>query len=178
MKCSATISMLFCILFIMTGQSPAETGEQTMQIVVDRQDRTITISLKNAGGKPAAIILNTYVQSPELVLLNPAGDTVRPFDPRSKMVIDATPYCYLVETMKPRSSKLLGTIDEASVSEKKAFEFMRFRFEGLVPGTYTAIARFESRIESCVEKRGGMKKRIRNVWLGTIESEPFEIHVR
>lgn len=177
------LNMSFLIFIVLVqsaifGQNQIVTKDKNLKIVLDKKAGVITISLKNTGEKPVSVIVNNYIQSPKLILVNQAGDTIYPFDPRSKMVFDANPYCHMVQIIPPEASIHLGTINEDSVNQRKTFDFGRYRFENLLPGTYTAVAQFESRYDKCAAKKDGKQRPIKNVWLGMCESEAFQLDIR
>ena len=160
-----------------TGTSPpkAPMNTATFEIRLTAAGPTLTAVLHNGSSGQRAVVIDSRLQPPELVLTGPAG-VVQPFDTRSVQKFDNTVRKGSFTTVAAGADEPLGRASVQGSGGSASLQWGPYRFESLPAGTYTAKVVLRS-VKDAYEDDQGKSVKAPDVWTGTVTSNEVSFQV-
>ncbi len=160
-----------------TGTSPpkAPMNTATFEIRLTASGPTLTAVLHNASSGQRAVVIDSRLQPPELVLTGPGG-AVQPFDTRSVQKFDNTVRKGSFTSVAAGADEPLGRASVQGSGGSASLQWGPYRFESLAAGTYTAKVVLKS-VKDAYQDDQGNSVKVPDVWTGTVTSNEVSFQV-
>jgi hypothetical protein len=157
------------------GSTPAMDSPFEIRPTLAR-NLTLKAVLHNRSGVKQWVLHDLLLQPSELVVTDAQGEALRPSDARNAMKFDNTVRRESFTSVAPNAS--LELFDTQAVKKDGSYQLKwgPYRFSGLAPGEYRARIRWTSAKRNYVDEDGTARP-MDGVWLGTVTSAEFAVHL-
>jgi hypothetical protein len=160
----------------------AATGSRTgnpFEIRLTVSGTELRAMLVNTSPSRQVLIHDAHLQPATLELISATGSEHKPYDSRTIMKIDATPYCKLFPTLAPGKKLELGSVRFGKSRDGYKGQWGPFNFEELPPGDYLARVSWLSERAQCLDENPPRQMRkLPTVWRGIVRSNQVTLHLR
>jgi hypothetical protein len=154
-----------------------------------RTGNPFEIRLSASGSELRAVIINRssseqrllhepHLQVSTLELTSATGSHHKPYDSRLIKKFDATPYCYLFQTLGPGKKRGLGSVRFRKSRDGFAGEWGPLNFEELPAGDYQARVVWHSEQVQCFDGSTRQMRKLPSIWRGIVHSNQVTLHLR
>jgi hypothetical protein len=159
----------------------AETGSRTgnpFEIRLTVRGSEVTAMLINRSSSRQVLVHDARLQPATLELISATGSEHKPYDSRTIMKYDTTPYCQLFPTLAPGKKLELGTARFQKSRDGFRGQWGPFNFEEVPPGDYQVRVTWHSERAQCVEEGAKQMRKLTTVWRGIVRSNQVTLRLR
>ena len=177
---------------ILCGLGCASGGQPGFSIETTTGSRTgnpFEIRLTASGSELKAVIINRssseqrllhepHLQAITLELITSTGNRHKPYDSRMIKKYDATPYCYLFQTLAPGKKLGLGSVRFQKSRDGYSGEWGPFVFDEVPAGKHLARVSWHSELVQCLDPSTRQMRKLPSIWRGIVHSNEVTLRLR
>jgi len=177
---------------ILCGASCAAQGKPGFSIEAATGSRTgnpFEIRLTTSGSGLKAMLINhspsrqvlhhdPRLQAATLELISSTGSEHKPYDARTIMKYDKTPYCELFPTLAPGKKLELGSVRFEKSRDGYRGQWGPFNFEEVPAGDYQVRVTWHSERAHCIDESTRQMRKLPSLWKGIVRSNQVTLRLR
>jgi hypothetical protein len=191
-RMTGTLAKAALAVAILCGLGCASRGQPGFSIETSTGLRTgnpfeirLTVSgselkamLVNRSSSRQMLIHDAQLQASTLELIAPTGSEHKPYDSRTIMKYDKTPYCRLFPTLAPGKKMEIGSSRFGKSRDGYRGQWGPFHFEDLPAGDYLVRVTWLSERAQCLDEETRQMRKLPSIWRGIVRSNQVTLRLR